>query len=204
MRTGVLGGTFNPIHNAHLYLAHNCSERLALDRVLFIPTALPPHKNWDELIAPEQRVEMCRLALREQPGFSVCGYEVERGGKSYTADTLGWLAGQYPQDEFDLLLGGDMFLTVQEWNRAEQIFARARLCGIARNAGEKQQMEQHAAALARMGARCVVLDVAPLPLSSTQVRGMIRRGEDVRALLPPGVWTYIQREGLYGAQKENI
>lgn len=111
-RLGVFGGTFNPIHNGHLRLLQGAREALELDRVLVIPTKQPPHKRPQQLASDEDRLAMCRLAVEGLSGVEVSDLEIRRGGLSYTADTLAELRRRYPDSTLYLLVGGDMFLTI--------------------------------------------------------------------------------------------
>ena len=115
MRTGVFGGTFNPVHNGHIHLARTYFDALRLDRMLVIPTCLPPHKPGEQLADGADRLAMCRLAFDGLPGFEASDIELRRGQKSYTVDTLEQLAKEYPDDGFYLIMGSDMFLTLTGW-----------------------------------------------------------------------------------------
>jgi nicotinate-nucleotide adenylyltransferase len=197
MKTGVLGGTFNPIHNSHLYLAEQFRERLGLDRVLLIPTNTPPHKSAAKLASAEDRLAMCRLAAEDYPAFAVCDYEAARPGQSYTYLTLAHLREQYPADEFFFLMGADMFLTVQSWRQPEKIYRLATLCAAARQGGETAALEAHRPLLEAAGATCKVLDFPPQPLSSTEIRAAVSAGRPIESMTPPSVAAYIRAHGLY-------
>ena len=118
MKIGIFGGTFNPVHQGHVHLAQQCVEELKLDKLLVIPTKQPPHKQVQELASGEHRAQMCRLAFAEIPQAQVSEMELHREGKSYTADTLTQLKQQFPQAQFYLIVGGDMFLTFHQIGRA--------------------------------------------------------------------------------------
>lgn len=200
MKIGVFGGTFNPIHTAHMYLAKRFFDALALDRLILIPTFIPPHKPAGDLADAEHRLEMCRLAARGLDSFEVSDFEVRGKGKSYTFLTLEHLRGECPGADFFLLMGADMFLTVQDWKNPLDIFQNATLCAAARERDEHDALEEHARGLEAMGARCIVIDIAPMPLSSTEIREALARGGDVSASLDAGVLDYIKRNRLYGAR----
>lgn len=200
MKTGILGGTFNPIHIAHIYLAKKYYEMLGLDKVIFIPTFIPPHKSAENVVDAQERLDMCRLALKKHPEFEVSDYEIIERGKSYTYLTLEYLRRAYPDDDFFLLMGSDMFLTMQDWVNPTEIFRLATLCAAKRDFGEDSVMEIQAEKLRQMGARCEILHIEPLPLSSTEIREKIAAGEDATNLLDPDVWLYIKERGLYGAK----
>ena len=136
MKVGIFGGTFNPIHNGHLSLIAHLIEALALDELLLIPTAVPPHKESDCVIDARHRLAMCRLAVQDNPKVHVSDIEIQRGGKSYTIDTLRLLAVERPQDTLILLVGSDMFYTVEEWRCAAEIMRLADIVAIPRETDE--------------------------------------------------------------------
>lgn len=195
MRIGVFGGTFNPVHEGHLWLMRRCWEELGLEKVLMIPTALPPHKQTEQAPSAAARLEMCRLAVRDLPFVEVSAMEIDRGGKSYTVDTLYALKAAYPEDELVLLVGSDMFYTLPDWKRAAEIFRLVSIAAAAREEGEREAMFRQKTRLWQLGARAVVLSAPPLAVSSTEVRA--GRGDAV----PPAVQEYISQNGLYGREK---
>lgn len=198
MKTGIYGGTFNPIHRGHLHLLQEFSRRLNLDRVLLIPTHVPPHKAAPDLASGEDRLAMCRLAVGDRPNLQVSELEMRREGKSFTADTLEELRSLYPQDQFYLLMGEDMFLTVEQWYRPETIFFLATVCATPRSLhgmGKLQMKKEEYES--RYGARCVLENIPYLPVSSTQVREWVNQGRDITPLVPDKVAAYIQEHGIY-------
>lgn len=197
MKTGVLGGTFNPVHNSHLYIAGEYKRALGLDRVLFVPTFTPPHKPAGELAAAGDRLAMLELALKGRPGYELCDYEARKPEKSYTYKTLEYLSATNPSDKLHFLMGADMFLTVQNWKYPERIYAKAILCAAAREEGELHELEKHKLFLKGSGAECIVIQMEPKPMSSTEIRKMAALGQDIGAMTPPGVAEYIKAHGLY-------
>lgn len=197
MKTGVFGGTFNPIHNAHIRLAVSFAQKLALDEVILIPANIPPHKTARDLAPAEHRLAMCRLAVANLPGFTVDNYEIVNRGRSFTHRTLGHLREERPQDEFFLLMGADMFLTVQEWRNPSGIFGLATLCAASREPLEHEKLLAHAELLESMGARCVISDMPAEPMSSTEIRELARSGGNTECFLPAAVRDYILRHGMY-------
>ena len=138
MRIGVYGGTFNPIHRGHLTAARAAADALGLEKVLLIPDNLPPHKALPAGSATgEDRLEMCRLTAGEVPGMEVLDLELRRSGPSYTSDTLAELHAQYPDDELWLLVGSDMFLSLQEWHEPERILSLAGIAAFHRTRGDE-------------------------------------------------------------------
>ena len=140
MRIGVYGGTFNPIHRGHLTAARAAADALGLEKVLLIPDNLPPHKALPAGSATgEDRLEMCRLTAGEVPGMEVLDLELRRSGPSYTSDTLAELHAQYPDDELWLLVGSDMFLSLQEWHEPERILSLAGIAAFHRTRGDETE-----------------------------------------------------------------
>jgi nicotinate-nucleotide adenylyltransferase len=192
MRLGIFGGTFNPIHQGHLALIDLALERLSLDELLLIPTAMPPHKDFSDLQQAQHRLNMCRIAVAQRRGVRVCDLEVLRGGRSYTVDTLRLLKVQRPGDELFLLMGSDMFYTILEWHCADEVLRLAKIVAVARQTGEKKRLEEHCARLEALGVSAQVLYARPTVASSTE----IREGEG--DALPDAVEDYILQNGLYG------
>ena len=144
MKIGIYGGTFNPPHLGHVTAARAAAELLKLDKLLLVPAGLPPHKNLPAgSPTPQQRLEMTRLAA-EQTGLGgrveVADLEVHREGKSYTSDTLAALKARYPDDELWLLMGTDMFLTLQAWHAPEEIFALAGIAAFGRTEADTEEL----------------------------------------------------------------
>jgi len=199
MKTGILGGTFNPIHNSHLYIALEYKRILSLDKVLIIPTFDPPHKEANNLADACHRLEMCRLAVKDLAGFEVYDYEIQMQEKSYSYKTLEHLRKKYPQDEMFFIMGTDMFFTVQNWYKTEIIYANATLCAAARGENELLAMQKQKAFLEQQGAKCIVTSIAPRPLSSTEIREATANAEDTYDMVPPVVAEYIKEHGLYSS-----
>lgn len=201
MKTGIYGGTFNPIHLGHVHILKEFIRRLALSRVLLIPAHIPPHKQAHALASAEDRLAMCRLAMQEvtEAPVELSEIELRREGKSYTADTLQALRKQFPEDEFYLLMGEDMFLTVDSWYRPEIIFSLAALCASPRSKdGYCKLMAQKERLERRFSARCIVEEIPYFPASSTEIRELAGQGKRLSGLVPAEVEAYIFAHGLYG------
>ena len=205
MNIGVYGGTFDPPHWGHITAARAAMEQLKLDKLVLIPDRVPPHKALPEGSAsPEQRLEMAALAAAELgKRAEVSDRELRRSGPSYTSDTLAALREEYPEDTLWLLMGSDMFLSLQTWHAPEEIMALARIAPFSREAADESAA--FAAQKARLereyGAQiCIVQNPEVRELSSTEVRVALAagRGSD---LLPPAVYGYVLREHLYGTHK---
>ena len=205
MNIGIYGGTFDPPHWGHFTAARAAMEQLGLDKLVLIPDRVPPHKALPEGSAsPEQRLEMATLAAAELgKRAEVSDRELRRSGPSYTSDTLAELREEYPEDTLWLLMGSDMFLSLQTWHAPEEIMALARIAPFSREA------EDESAAFAAQQSRLeraygaqiqIVQNPEVRELSSTEVRAALAagRGSD---LLPPAVYGYVLREHLYGTHK---
>lgn len=195
MKTGVMGGTFNPPHKGHLAAADAARQTLGLERVLFIPTNLPPHKELPEGSATtEQRCEMVRLMTEPYP-WAVCSdLEIRRGGASYTVDTLKALHDTGEHD-LTLIVGTDMLLSFdRSWRAPEEIVRFSALAVVARGTEDRPVLEEKAQKLRQtLGARITLVECPVLPISSTDVR---QQG-GFEALTPPEVAAYIRQNRLY-------
>ncbi len=209
MKIGIYGGSFNPPHLGHLAAAGAAVAALGLDRLVFIPAGVPPHKE----LAPgtpgrEQRLEMTRIAADQllMPASTlVWDTELYREGKSYTADTLEEAAARWPGDELWLLMGTDMFLTLHHWREPEKLLALAGVCAFGRTERDGEAVfapQREFLRKAYPGARLATITVPGLvDISSTRLRELLVRGEG-REFLPEAVYGYILREKLYGTRAD--
>lgn len=209
MKIGIYGGTFNPPHLGHVTAARAVFELLKLDRLLVIPAGLPPHKDLpDHSPTPAQRLEMTRLAA-EQMGLDgkveVVDIELSRVGKSYTSDTLAQLKERYPDDEQWLLMGTDMFLTLQAWHAPEEILSLAGIAAFGRTEADTEELfsvQRDYLYKTYPQARIFTLTIpGVIDVSSTELRQKLAAGEG-GALLPPAVYGYILRQGLYSTNAD--
>jgi nicotinate-nucleotide adenylyltransferase len=196
VRIGILGGTFNPPHLAHLVLAECARDALALDRVLLVLAARPPHKVVDGDPGPGERLALCELAIADEPALATCDVELHREGPSYTADTLGQLHAQEPDAELVLLLGGDAAAGLGSWHRPEDVLRYASI-GVAERGEDGHDRAR--AALTALGAadRFEPFAMPALGLSSTLVRARVRAGRTIHHLVPRAVEERIVSKGLY-------
>jgi nicotinate-nucleotide adenylyltransferase len=203
MRVGILGGTFNPPHIAHLACAQEAHAQLGLDRVLLMPAGEPPHKTvapGDP--SPRQRFELCRLAVAGDERFDVSAVELERPGRSYTADTLRLLHERAPEDELTFIVGGDMAASFPSWHEPETVLSLATLAVAERRGSKRDAIERALEPLA--GAeRVVYFDMPRIDISSSQLRERVAQGRPIRYLVPDAVADAIAAEGLYhGVRRE--
>jgi len=187
-RLGIFGGTFDPIHIGHLIVAQEAFERLALDRILFVPARVSPLKRGMTLFSPQQRLEMVRAAVSPDPRFGVSTLDVERPAPSFTVDTLRLLADQHgPNTQLFFLLGVDALLTFGYWHRPEEIIRRARLAVISRP-GYAVDLEELDRVLPGLSAATDLVETVHIGVSSTDIRRRLQEGASVRYLLPEPAW----------------
>ena len=196
-RIGIMGGSFNPIHDRHLEIAACARSEYKLSRIIFLPSGNPPHKQ-EGLEDAEERFEMTRLAVFGQPDSIASRMEIDREGIIYTVDTLSRLQKQMPDAAFDYIIGEDRLNDLPNWRKADKIFSMCRFLICCRSS---EDLSHHPAIrqLQKKGASFAFLPLPPSDVSSTRIREQIRRGETPDAV-PPQVLEYIRIMGLYGAK----
>lgn len=187
VRIGILGGTFDPIHIAHMHAAETALFQANLDRLLFMPAGEPWQKGDRDVTDSRHRATMVRLAIGEVPGFDIDLREVERSGPTYTADTL---ASFSEDDDLFLLMGADTALGIDTWHEPERVLRRAAILIVPRPGWDAE-----AAVSGITGSR--LLDMAAFDMSSTLIRSMARNGRPFRYLVPGEVYEYIEANNLY-------
>jgi nicotinate-nucleotide adenylyltransferase len=193
---GILGGTFDPIHVGHLAAARAAMECGHLDRVVFIPSAQPPHREMATATAAD-RLAMTRLAIEGEPRFDVSDIEVGRGGLSYTADTLGALHRTHPDDELLLILGWDAARLFNTWHEPERVRTLASVVIVGRPGTEAPKPSDVTAA-GLDPEHVIKCFVATPDVSATELRQALAAGESVAGKVPPAVERYIAEQHLYG------
>lgn len=195
-RIGVMGGTFDPIHHGHLVAASEVQYVFGLDEVIFVPTATQPFKKGRRVSDPEHRYLMTVIATASNPQFTVSRVDIDRGGVTYTVDTLRDLALERPGAEFFFITGADALAQIMEWKHTEELFERAHLVGVTRPG-------HHLSLSADIPAeRVSLLEVPALAISSTEVRQRASRGAPVWYLVPDGVVQHIGKYGLYAEETD--
>lgn len=191
MKIGVFGGTFNPPHNGHVRLAKAAADELKLDKLLVIPSCIPPHKIAAKLADGQERLEMCRLAFSCDPRFEVSPMELERGSRSYTVETLRELKALYPDSELYFIVGSDMLESFDKWYLWQEILSLSVLCAASREEGYSPDLSR----FGKLAERIKIITLDPLEVSSTQIRNSA--DEVSPELLDPKVAAYIREHGLY-------
>jgi nicotinate-nucleotide adenylyltransferase len=194
--TGILGGTFNPPHPGHVALAEHALRQLHLEHVVLIPAALAPHKPAGQDPGSEHRLAMCRLAIDGRPGLSTCALEIERGGPSYTVDTLKDIHATFPEAQLTFIVGADTARTFPTWREPHEILRLAQLAVAERDGEGREQLSEVLGPL-RPDARVRFLDMPAVNISSSRVREQAARGERVDELVGPLLGAYIAEQRLY-------
>ncbi|HJR78082.1 MAG TPA: nicotinate-nucleotide adenylyltransferase [Nitrospiraceae bacterium] len=219
MRLGLLGGSFNPIHNCHLSVAAQTRDALNLDRILFVPTGDPPHKDSGSLAPARHREAMVRLAIGAEPSFELTDIELRRGGKSYSIDTIRALQTHLgPEAELFFVIGLDAFLDLPSWKEADRLLRACHFVVVSRPGAsferlatmplfppvDREQLrtldrgEAHRLTVpVPDGDRLTLLRLAPCLVSASEIRQRIRARRSVADVLPPPVQSYIIQHGLY-------
>ena len=192
---GILGGTFDPVHFAHLAIAEEARESLGLERVLFIPAAMPPHKVDRPVSDPEHRMAMVELAIADNPAFEASRIELGRTGPSYTVDTLEALARDYP--DLVLILSAEAFRELRTWHRPERILELARLAVVPRDGFPDANRSYLAEHFPGFEDRATFLSGPRLRLSASELRHRAANGRSLRYLVPDAVAAYIGDHALY-------
>lgn len=196
-RLGILGGTFNPPHIAHLVCAQEALVSLKLDAVAFVPAGSPPHKRIEFDPGAEHRVALCESAVADDERLWVSRIDVERPGPSLTVDTLRALTEREPQNELTFIVGGDMALSFPEWREPEAILELAEL-GVAEREGvRRSDIMERLSVLRGSAERVRFFDMPRLDVSSSMLRRRVADDRPLRYLVPEAVAGYIAAEGLY-------
>lgn len=191
LKIGIFGGTFNPIHQTHLYVADAVKHEMNLDQVWFMPNKIPPHKQQAYLLSVEDRVNMIRLAIDDVDYFKLNTVELEIEGPSYTIHTIERLMAQYPEHHFQFIIGADMVDYLPKWHKIDELVQHITFIGVGRP-GWTLDPQQH------LYAQYVnPVEIITSSLSSEKIRALIKAGKAYRFLLPSKVYAYIKENGLY-------
>lgn len=200
-RLGIYGGTFSPVHNGHVRAADNFFDLLCLDRLLIMPTFIPPHKQIDCPDEPYRRLEMLNLAFEGDPrNIEISDYEIKKEGKSYTVETLRHFKS--PECDIIFLMGTDMLLSFDQWYKPDEICKLAALAHIRRKMLDEEEIGEVKNAILEyeksFGADITELECEPFPVSSTEIRSMCAERRDIGEYVPEKVAEYIKTNHLYG------
>jgi nicotinate-nucleotide adenylyltransferase len=201
LRLGIFGGSFDPIHMGHLLLAEVCRDSLKLDRVRFLIANVSPLKTDRQVASNKDRTEMVKLAIGGNPDFELDTREMDRGGISYTIDSVRAIANENPDAELFLLMGADVLVDLAKWREPTELFRMITPCVIARGGVGEPQWEMLRPYLDSKTLSQVIESkvVAPqIEISSSELKARIRRGQTIRYQVPPAVELVIREKNLYG------
>lgn len=194
-KTGIMGGTFNPIHNGHLILADTAYRTLGLDNVLFVPSGTSYMK--EHVLETAKRVDMVRLAIAKYPQFELSLVEADRQGNSYTSETLERLTRENPDICYFFIMGADSLFQIETWYQPEKIFSLAKIVCTVRDDYDMDKIKQKGQQLGCLGADIIYLDMPQIDISSTDIRAKVKKQQSILEDVPTEVADYIQRERLY-------
>lgn len=197
MKIAVYGGAFNPVHLGHVEIVKQLSENYDFDKILIIPSKFSPHKSNDALVSDEHRLNMCKLAFDSIENCEISDIEIRRNKISYTVDTLTELKMIYPFDELFLVCGSDMFLSLLNWRKPEEIFRKASILAFRRDDEDINTMNEYKQRLLSMGVNVEICKMKILPFSSTLVRDAVKENMPFKKYVCNKVYNYITKNGLY-------
>ena len=197
-KVGIMGGTFNPIHNGHLMLAEEAFKQFSLDEVLFMPCGNAYMKADQKIESGETRAEMTALAIQDNPYFALSTMEIERQGETYTYQTLECLRSENPNTEYYFIVGADSLFYMSKWVHPEKIFSNCCILAAIRDDKSTEDMEEQISLLKReYDADVHLIKTSPMDISSSDIRRKIKAGESVEGDVPESVRLYIEKRGLY-------
>ncbi len=198
-RTGILGGTFDPVHNGHLLIGRQAYFEYGLDEVWFMPSHTPAYKSDHNIASPEDRMNMISLAIEPYTYFKLSDFEMRREGNTYTAQTLPLLKEAYPDREFYFIIGADSLYQIETWYHPEEVMRLTRILVSGRECpSEELSLEEQAAYLkGRYGADIDIIHNDMIDISSEEIRERVSEGLSIEELVPEEVREYIYTRGLY-------
>lgn len=195
---GLMGGTFNPIHYGHLLMCEGIREEFSLDKIIFIPAKIPPHKNNTKIIEAYDRLQMVKLAIRDNPHFEFSDLEMKREGSSYTIDTLKIFKEQFNRNDLALIIGADSLVQFETWRNFQEIFRLATIIVASRPDTNENTLERAIIKFkSQFAARIFKYSGKAMDYSSTEIRLRVKEGMSIKYQVPPEVEAYIYKNLLY-------
>ncbi|MBN2297876.1 MAG: nicotinate (nicotinamide) nucleotide adenylyltransferase [Deltaproteobacteria bacterium] len=208
MRFGIFGGTFNPVHSGHLRVAEEVRQYLDLEKVIFVPSYLPPHKDLADNVHADKRLEIVKIAIKGNPYFDLSSFEVENKGNSYSIFTIEHFRKIYKATPY-FILGQDAFNDILSWYDKDRLFSLTHFAVMSRPHAQRLPLNriigEHAAGYSQTqrgyikecGNEIIYIEVTPLDISSSKIRDMCKKQESIRYLVPEEVEKYIKNERIY-------
>lgn len=204
MKIGLFGGTFDPLHIGHLVAARLAKDAMQLDRVVFIPAGIPPHKIGQAITPSEKRLQMVVLAVGYEPDFAVSDWEILQEEPTYTVDTLEFFASQFPDDELYFIMGADMLCDLPNWQEPQRILQLARIIGMKRPGFVLDECHEKLRELfADAVEKIHYVEMPGLEISSTWLRDRLQQKRSVDYLIPERVIRFIEENGLYDGRTDS-
>lgn len=194
---GIMGGTFNPVHIGHLIAAQEVLNKINMDKIIFIPTGNPPHKNKDDVLSALDRYEMVKLAVRNNEGFDISDIEIKREGQTYTYDTLIELHNIYYGILFYFIIGFDTLKEIDTWKNVNAVCSMTNFIVVNRGNNSKEIREEILIKEKRYGKKFFLVEIPDIEISSTDIRDRIRSNKSIKYLVTSEVEEYIKQKGLY-------
>ena len=197
-KMGVLGGTFDPVHMGHLIMAEYIRERFSLEKVIFMPSANPPHKKFQNVTNSSSRYDMVGLAIEDNQDFTVSDMELKRAGNSYTVDTLKELKGMYRFDPIYFIIGADVVFDLLSWRDYKNVFRMCEFIAVRRTGYNDEALQDRIKMLKNeYKAKMNLTDCPSIDISSSLIRDRVKAGRSIKYLVPPKVEEYILENRLY-------
>lgn len=197
-KVGIMGGTFDPIHNGHLVIAQAALDAMNLDEVLFIPSGTPWLKDTTKVLSKKKRVSMTGLAIEDNPKFALSTIEIDREGNSYSYETLEELKRQNPDVEYYFILGADSLLQLESWKNPDRLMASCTLLTAVRDDCDEAKIQDTIQYLQeKYQAGIILLPTPRLDISSSMIRRRVQEGKSIRYLVPDSVIDFIQKHQIY-------
>lgn len=199
-RYGIIGGTFDPIHNAHLYIAYEAKKQLNLDNVVFMPAGIQPFKKENKVTDSELRYNMVKLAIEPYKEFSISDYEIEKEGLSFTYETLEYFKENYNNEKVDLffITGADCLMSIDKWKNVSKIFSLCTFVVFSRGGFNSEDLSKKKRDIEeKYNCKIVILELKELEISSTDIRERIKNGRKIDFFVPEKVNKFILENNLY-------
>ncbi len=187
MKIGILGGTFNPVHIGHLILAEEVREKLGLDKIIFVPAYLPPHKDNSDIAPAGERLSMVKIAIKANKFFHASDIEIKRDGRSYTIDTIREFKKAYPDDELYFIIGSDLLKYLDDWKDLQEIIRIVKFVVATRPGYPLEKIPSHIS----------TIPIRAVDISGFEIRNAIKENKSFRYLVADGVFKYINKKRLY-------